>query len=265
MQGLGQDQSNTGKTNPKRKYGTTLTGETTTKVATTPATNSSSGSNSVSLAANAIPKVPMVNLIETMNRELDSSNAYPVTKRLKRFPLDDEEEEDFDPELYSNLEERLVFKDIQNAYDDLKDFDRIFYLLKLYKIQELTRITQENDQRLKNNPFATPILSETDPKLKKVEILFKIVCELTKKKIDHLNNYLYCNIMFANHYQCPYYLKTEEATEDMRHRISNFLSRCNKKKYGHDRISSWLNDLIHDFIYIRAGLIKKSDDNIVIN
>ena len=259
MKGLGKS-GKAAKSNPKRKNGTT------TEVAST-----SNSDHLVKLKPVTNGNVSVTTLIETMNRELDNS-ANPPAKKLKLnkkslkeevSESESEIEDDFDPSLYYELERKLCFKDIKNCMDDLKDFDRIFYLLKMYKLHELNKIIVENESRLKSNPNATPILPGTNTKLKRVDILFIMVSELAKKKIAHLNDYLLVNLMFNDRYQCPLYLKSKEATNDMRHRMSNFLSRCNKRKYGPDRVCSWLNDLIHDFQLIRAGLIKKSVNEIV--
>ena len=139
MKGLRQSQGNatTSSSNP---FAIKLKPKTTSVAAIAAST-----SNALARSKASSSTVTIDQILDSMNRELNATKP----KKLKRSmpenysDLDEDDLSEWDEELYITLEQKLCFKDIKNTVEDLKDYDRVFYLIKLLQLRRLNEIEEE--------------------------------------------------------------------------------------------------------------------------
>ena len=72
-------------------------------------------------------------------------------------------------------------------------------------------------------------------------------------EIEHLNDNLLYNQLLAERVGIEYFVRRREVNVRLRHRITNFLSRCRNRRYRIDRITRWTHVFAMQLRVFRRG------------
>lgn len=158
---------------------------------------------------------------------------------------------------HHTFEYNLVTTDVLNEMEDMEHYLHVYDLLMAVRRRRRRTLRHRNrgpnafgftEERLKS-------IYEKDAILLQIQTWFSCLQQLFIYKLEHINDALWCNLLFNEKYGTRLLLHEVEHTRNFRARITNFLSRVRNRHYNVERIYSWTRQLLSSYRVLSSGLL----------